>query len=147
MLRFSAFYIGLVMTRAVSLATLSILGLALAACAPTGAKEGQITTSSTGQRCAFAEMVQGYTVDKDTLYLRAGSRVIQVEAASYCPSLDTGYSLGFRPQRGSSQVCVGDWIDVMASGSSIASGPCRAQVSKLMSPEEVAALPEKLRPR
>ena len=135
------------MTRAFSLATLSILGLALAACAPNGTEEGQIVTSNTGQRCAFSELVQGYTVEKDTLYLRAGRRVIQLEAAAFCQNIDTSYSLGFRPQRGSSQVCVGDWIDIIPSDASMASGPCRAQVSRLMSPEEVAALPEKLRPR
>lgn len=132
------------MTRSLYLLALPLL--TLAACAPAVPKDGSAGLAETGRRCAFSEMISGYTVDKDTLYLRSGNNVYQVDSTGFCPDLDNGIALGFRSPLGTSQICVGDWIDVIPPANSVASMPCRAKVTKFMTPADLEAMPKKLRP-
>lgn len=129
-------------------ASLVLLGstLALTACAPTPSGNTPQRLTEASRRCTFADTINGYSLDGDTLYVRAGSSVFQVDTAQYCPSLDSGMALGIQAERGSSQICVGDWISIHNPSRSAAFGPCRARVAKSLTPEEVAALPAKARP-
>jgi hypothetical protein len=132
------------MSRPLFLALLPLL--AVSACAPAIATDSSTSRADTGRRCAFSDTIQGYTAEKDTLYLRAGSQVYKVETAGFCPDVDTGIALGFRASLGSSQICVGDWIEVIAPRTSLATTPCRARVTQALTTDEVKALPKKSRP-
>lgn len=129
-------------TLLVALAT----ALSVAACAPAVTEDGTTSVADTGRRCAFIDSVQGYTVKDDTVYMRAGSRVYQIETAGFCPDVDTGIALGFKTLPGSSQICNGDWVDLITPNRSSATVPCRAKVEKVLTREEVEALPKDVRP-
>lgn len=132
------------MSRALSFALLPLV--LLAACASSGAKDNGARPADTARRCVFIDSIQGYTVKDDTLYLRAGRHVYQLETAGFCPGVDSGIALGFKPNLGSGHVCVGDWIDVVVPSASASAIPCRAKVEKIMTAEEIAALPKPLQP-
>jgi len=132
------------MSRPLSFALLPLV--LLAACAPSVAKDETTGRADTGRRCVFIDSIQGYTVKDDTLYLRAGRLVYQLETAGFCPGVDSGIALGFKPNLGSGQVCVGDWIDVVVPSPSASAIPCRAKVEKIMTAEDIAALPKTLQP-
>lgn len=132
------------MTRSLLVALTSVLSVA--ACAPAGIKDGATSVAENGRRCAFIDSVQGYTVKDDTVYMRAGSRVYQLETAGFCPEVDSGIALGFKTLPGASQICNGDWVDLIVPNRSSASGPCRAKVEKVLTKEEVEALPNNVRP-
>ena len=119
--------------------------LMLAACAPTSPADTTKTASETSRRCVFSDLIQGYSADKDTAYVRAGSTVMKLDAAGFCTGLDTGLSLGIKAPMNSGQICVGDWVDVLVPDRG-ALGPCRARVEKSLTADEVAALPRNLRP-
>ena len=131
------------MSRLALLAVMPVL--ALGACAPTTPKDGPSRLSEASRRCVFADQIQGYTAQKDSLYVRAGSSVFKVDAAGYCPDLDHGISLGFQAQPGSGQICVGDWINIVTHDRALV-GPCRARVEKSLTADEIAALPKGSRP-
>lgn len=133
-----------IMSRSLLVALASVL--TVAACAPAVTKDGNTSVAETGRRCAFTDTVQGYTVKDDTVYMRAGSRVYQLETAGFCPDVDTGIALGFKPLMGSTQICNGDWVDLIVPSPSSASIPCRAKVEKVLTREEIEALPKNLRP-
>lgn len=120
--------------------------VALAACAPTTPSDRPERLSDTARRCSFADQISGYTSDKDTVYVRSGRQVYKLEAAGACHDLDTGISLGFQTLPGSSQLCVGDWINVITPNTGMSPGLCRARVAQALSPDEIAALPRKLQP-
>ncbi|WP_409020010.1 DUF6491 family protein [Brevundimonas vesicularis] len=125
----------------------SVLALGLTACAPTGQTDVSTNRVVTARQCVSPEHFSGFTVDDETLYVRGlGKSVYQVETAGYCPNLTSSLSLGFVPQPGDSQVCVGDWVTLATAGNSLGSGPCRARVVRSLTEAEVEALPAKTRP-
>ncbi len=135
------------MSRLSLMALPSVLVLGLAACAPTAQTDAPADRVATARQCVSPEHFSGFTVEGDTLYVRGlGRSVYQVETAGYCPNLTSSLRLGFVPQPGDSQVCVGDWVTLSTGGNSLGTGPCRARVVRSQTEAEVAALPAKMRP-
>lgn len=126
-----------------SLVSLSLIGLALAGCAPSTTGAGPLETAE--QRACFqADQVQNFRTDgTQTLYVRALDRqVFELNASGFCRGLDTALSTAIRAQSGAgSRVCVGDWALVGAGPE-----PCRARVTRVLTTEQVEALPSRHRP-
>lgn len=127
-----------------SLVPLSLIGLALAGCAPSATGAGPVETAGGPRTCFQADQVQNFRTDgTQTLYVRALDRqVFELNASGFCRGLDTALSTAIRAQSGAgSRLCVGDWALVGAGPE-----PCRARVTRVLTTEQVEALPSRHRP-
>lgn len=133
------------MRRRTTLSTipLSLVGLALAACAPGATGTGPVEAS--GPRACFqADQVQNFRTDgTQTLYVRAIDRqVYELNASGFCRGLDAATGIAIRAQAGAgSRLCTGDWALIGAGPE-----PCRARVARALTLAEVEALPSRYRP-
>lgn len=135
------------MVRPALLSALPVLALSLSACAPTSAPSTESPSSVSARRCILHSQVQSFTEKNEVVYLHGpGKSVFQLEPASFCPELDTTMQLALVPQRGTHQVCVGDWITLVAPYSTATTLPCRVRIVRSLSPADIAAMPEKDRP-
>lgn len=128
-------------------ATLAALG-GVAACAPVPAGDGA-TTSGPGP-CFYASQVRNFRTDRaDTLYVRAArDGVYRLDTFGGCPDLDGAVALSLvRRFGGTDRLCGGDQVQVVINQPSPTfSAPCYARVTELVTPEELEALPERVRP-
>lgn len=141
------------MTRYLGAAAL-ITGLTLAGCAgaPNAAAPTGTTTPASagagGRACFWASQVNSWTSseDEETAYLKVGVKdVYKVELFGRCMDLDTAQTIGLQSRSGGDSVCDGSDV-VLIVGSSL--GPQRCLVTRMskLTPEEIAALPPKLKP-
>jgi hypothetical protein len=126
-----------------SLFSISLAGLASAACAPGATGAGSIEAA--GPRACFqADQVQNFRTDgAQTLYVRALDRTVyELNASGFCRGLDTATSIAISAQTGAgSRLCTGDWA-LIGGGLD----PCRARVSRALTTEQLEALPSRHRP-
>lgn len=123
---------------------------ALSACAPTS--DGEIFTDAATRperQCFDADRVSNFRVSSvHTIYVRDHrDRVFQLDSAGGCTDLDSTFSLALVPRTGRiSRLCTGDTTDVLVRGQPRGNMPCRAQVTRMLTDEQVAALADRDRP-
>lgn len=131
-----------------ALITLSATGLA--ACAPTTpASEAGAQTPVRVSQCFDADQLRNFRTDRDqALYVRTvRNEVFELRSTAGCHDIDGAIGIALVPGMGSiSRLCTGDWTNIEISGGGGPLSPCRAVVERRLTPEEVAALPERHRP-
>jgi len=129
------------------LAAAAMVGLN--ACAPSAeSADGESMASRTARQCFDSDRLTNFTVDDThTVYVEAANRdVYELQIAGGCNQLDSAFGLQITPSTGgSSRLCIGEAANIRA-GTTGSTGPCRARVSRMLTPEQVAALPSRLRP-
>lgn len=136
--------------RAFASITLIAAATVLGACAPTYDGETVVDAATRPERqCFDAERINNFRVTRTrTIYVRDyGGKVFELNTSGSCTDLDSTFGIALVPGTGSiSRLCTGDWTNVLVRGDTRGTGPCRAQVSRMLSDEEVAALPDRDRP-
>lgn len=129
-------------------ATLVAFG-GVSACAPLPSGEGG-TTAAGPNPCFYASQVRNFRTDRtEQLYVRAArDGLYRLESLGGCPDLDGAVALSLVPRfGGSDRLCRGDQVQVVINQPSPTfSAPCYARVTGLVTPEELEALPERVRP-
>jgi hypothetical protein len=139
------------MRRLPTLATLAsiLTATSMAACAPvtdTSAGTGEARAEA---RCFRTDSVRNFRTEGSTnLYIRSlRDDVFHINTGGGCWDLDSATSIAVLPTGGGSDtVCVGDPVRILVPGASPGHGACRAMVTKSLNAEEVAALPDRVRP-
>ena len=126
----------------------AVAALSLSACAPATTATATGEQASTA-RCFRTDSIRNFRVDRQSdLYIRSQrDDVFLINTSGGCTDLDSALSIAILPTTGGSDtVCVNDPVRIIAPGSSFGSGSCRAFVTKSLTAEEVAALPDRARP-
>lgn len=120
----------------------------LSACAPMeGAPAG--ASSMARNQCFDAATLRNYrAVQGRTLYVRTSRNdVFELQSVGACNDLDGAVGIALIPDGGSiSRLCPGDGAEVRVRGGPVPSGPCRVRVTRMLTDEQVAALPDRDRP-
>ena len=133
-----------------SLATLAATVTATAALCVSAAAQPPPAAPPPNQRaCFWTRSITNFAaVDTTRVYLRAsGRRVFELTLFANCLQLNWVNRLGIRT-RASSNICEGPnpAIDVIVRGSGVPGGRCPVTNVRLLTPDEVAALPPRARP-
>jgi hypothetical protein len=132
-------------------ATLAAAAAALAALSVSAAAQPPAAAPPSNQRaCFWTRSIDNFAaVDTTRVYLRAGRRVFELTLFANCLQLNWVNRLGIRT-RGSSNICEGPnpGIDVIVRDRGGIPGGQRCPVTnvRLLTPDEVAALPPRARP-
>lgn len=119
---------------------------ALSACAPTAGTEGA-QTPPRGQQCFYADQVENFRGNNQTLYVRTRSNdVFELQALGFCNDIDFALGIAFLPNAGLNRLCPGDSSRIAVAGGSSPRQPCRVQVIKRLTEAEIKALPARDRP-
>lgn len=130
----------------------TIAGLALAGCAP-----GRIpapdraSPADTDRPCFLPATVVNFRTDGDTtVYVRAGRNAVFELNSGFCRGLGSARSLTVSAGLGSGgRSCVGQTVDIAVTGPSLTNennSVCRAEIVRLLTAEDLADLPSRLRP-
>lgn len=136
----------ILLTSALAASTAAAMGLS--ACAPaaaTAVADGEKTTA----RCFRTDTVRNFRADRQSdLYIRSlRDDVFQINTSGGCWDLDSALSIAVTPTVGGSDtVCVGDPVHILVPSADPGRRTCRAFVTKSLTAEEVAALPDRARP-
>lgn len=108
------------------------------------------SASAAARECFFANDLSNWTDnDKGVLYLRVRvSDVYELQLLGSCPDLHWAERIGIETRGGSSQICSGLDVVLIVPPSAGSTTPQRCMASALhkLTPDEVRALPAKLRP-
>ena len=122
----------------------------LPACAPVG--QGSAVTASADRsprQCFSVNQVSNFRQGgPGQVYLRVGrSAVYELSDAGGCTDLDFATRLALIPDGLSrSRLCTDDWARVVVPGSTGANAVCRVRISRQLTAEQVAVIPERQRP-
>lgn len=134
------------MRRSLSILIAAIPALTLAACAPGQTDPSSPTSRRAERQCFMQAQITNFRADRANVYVRAGTQAVyELQTAGACLDIDDSMQLAVVPLRGSSTLCVGDRVNLLARSPSPPS-PCSAYISRRLTDEEVAALPSRLRP-
>jgi len=134
--------------------------MAVSACAPMAPNGSSPTrTASTGvaslptgtpeRQCFWSSQVDNSRQGANlTVYLKVrGGTVYQVDALGACTELDFAMQLAIVPDlAGGDRLCSGDFANIVVPGNARPLQRCRVQITKWLTPTEIAALPAKYRP-
>lgn len=135
--------------KTLTIATL-VAGLALTAGASAIASDeatGPAAHPTAQRACFFSHQINGWRASRDerTVYLDVGVKdVYRLDMFGRCNGVDHALTIGVETRGGGSSIC--DGLDVtLITGETV--GPFHCPVSKItkLTPEEVAALPAKLK--
>lgn len=119
---------------------------AVAGCAPY-APSAPTYASDGGRPCfAVGEVHNFKGPDSGPIYVRARVSEVFELATAGCPGLTFANSLNIEPDRPSSQLCIGDRARIMPAGQGTAGVVCTVQVTRKLSPAQVADLPDNFQP-
>lgn len=124
--------------------------LTLGACAPVA--EGGMADDAPprARRCFSVSQVDNFKQGRpDQVFLRVGRNdVYELNAAGGCPDLDFATRLALIPDGGTvgTRLCTDDWARVVVPGSTSHTSVCRVRISRMLTAEEIAALPARDRP-
>ena len=122
--------------------------LGLNACAPS-ATSGTDVGERPERQCFDPDHLRNFRVTRSqTIYVRAANGdVFELQASGACPT-DLGSTLGIAvgSASGVGRLCTGDTANVAVQGAARSASPCRARVSRVLTEEQVAALPDRDRP-
>jgi hypothetical protein len=130
--------------------TLLAAGLA-AACAPTPGPDAASDGSRRAETSCFSvDQVRNFRQGgAGQVYVRAQGGVYQLDVAGGCPNLDFTSRLAILPDGAGlagGRVCTFDSVRVAVPGATSATDVCRARVTRRLTDEEIAALPDRQRP-
>ncbi len=136
------------------LPALAALGVftGLTACAPmSDTAGGAAVDSASARQCLNISQVTNFRQGRhNQLFLRIGrSEVFELVSAGGCTDFDFANQLAIMPDSGGAtgaRLCVGDTARVYAHGSSETPMACRARITRKLTDEEIAALPDSHRP-
>lgn len=126
--------------------------LTLASCAPGGiSTRDRAFVADADRPCFLPQTVRNFRSDGDaTTYVLAGRNEVFELSSGFCRGLSSARSLAVSASLGSGgRSCAGQTIDIAVSGPSLTNennSVCRAEVVRKLTPDEVAALPSRLRP-
>ncbi|MDY6925270.1 MAG: hypothetical protein SWI22_15075 [Pseudomonadota bacterium] len=140
------------MSRLVSSAAVAAFAVMGASCAP-GLDTGLPADSASARperQCFNTNQVRNFRDgERGQLFVRAqGDQVFELNTSGGCLDVSTANSLvilGDPPLAGG-RICTGDWARIGVPGSSAPGGVCRARVERVLTAEQVAALPGAHRP-
>lgn len=124
----------------------------LSACAPTSPSGPGMADESARpvRQCFDVQQVRNFRQgDTGQIFIRASRDVYELNSSGGCTDLDFAYRLAIVPDAGGlggGRVCTGDWARIVVPGSSAANSVCRARVSRVLTAEQVEALPSRFRP-
>lgn len=125
---------------------------ALTACAPmTDTADGAVGGGASARQCFNVSQVTNFRQGRHSqVFLRVGrSEVYELNAAGGCSDLDFASQLIITPDSGGAtgaRLCVGDSARIYARGSTQTPMACRARITRKLTEEEIAALPDSHRP-
>lgn len=131
---------------------LAVAAALLSACAPMPSARPEMADGSAGplRQCFNVEQVRNFRQgDTGQVFARANRDVYELNSSGGCTDLDFAYRLAIVPDvggLGGGRVCTGDWARIVVPGSTSAASVCRARVSRVLTAEQVAALPSRFRP-
>lgn len=140
------------MTRLISSAAVATLTVVTASCAPMSntAAPGDSASARAGRQCFTTEQVRNFREGgPGRLYIRAQrDQVFELNTSGGCLDINVANSLVITadPPLGGSRICTGEWARISVPGSSAPGGVCRARVERVLTAEQVAALPSAHRP-
>jgi len=134
--------------------TLSAVAALLAAsCAPTAGTgtDGDRADARPERQCFSPDQVRNFRQGRmGQLYVRAmRDDVYELNASGGCTDLDFAQRLAITADGAAlagGRLCTGDWARITVPGSASSLQTCRARVSRVLTAEEVAALPSAQRP-
>ena len=139
----------ILLTAALAASTVAALGLSACAPAATTAVAAAADGENTTARCFRTDNVRNFRADRQSnLYIRSlRNDVFQINTSGGCWDLDSALSIAVTPTLGGSDtVCVGDPVQIIVPNAAPGRRTCRAFVTKSLTAEEVAALPDRARP-
>lgn len=131
--------------------TLAVAAGGMASCAPTPSDMGG-DGAAPARACFYPDTLVNFRTSGDNIaYIKAGrNEVYELRAAGFCRNLSSARALAITEVSSmGSRACVGDYVGMFVSAPGLDSGadvPCRVQVARKLTAEEVAELPERLRP-
>lgn len=128
----------------------AVTALSVAACAP-APDTGPDIRSSDVSRCFFSDRVINFAAESSTkIYLRSQrGDVYELTGSGGCSDVDFASALSVAPISGvSNRICIGEdaRVQPLSAGPQIGPTLCRFTVNKVLTTEEVAALPSGSRP-
>lgn len=118
----------------------------LSACAPV-AGTAPSQTSTPSRQCFYADRVDNFRGDNQTLYVRTHSKeVFELQSFGDCADIDFALSIAFLPNSGVNRLCTGDLSRIVVGSGLSPRNQCRVQVVKKLTATEVEALPARNRP-
>lgn len=140
------------MTRLISSAAVAALAVLTASCAPVDdmGGPGESAGARPERQCFSPEQVRNFRQGRTgQLYLRANhDDVYELNTAGGCTDLDFAQQLAITADGGlaGSRICTGDWARITVPGSTSRLSTCRARVDRVLTADQVAALPSAQRP-
>ena len=136
--------------RSFAFAALGALTFA-ASCAPVADGGGMADDAPRRARqCFSVSQVDNFEQGRpDQVFLRVSRNdVYELNAAGGCPDVDFAQRMALIPDGASvgTRICTDDWARIVVPGSTSQNTVCRVRVSRRLTAEEIAALPERHRP-
>jgi len=141
------------MTRLVSPAAVAAIAALTASCAPVdgAGAPGDSAAAGPERQCFSPEQVRNFRQGRpNQLYVRViRGEVYELNSSGGCTDLDFAQRLAITADGAGlagGRICTGDWARITLPGSAAAVSTCRARVDRVLTAEEVAALPSAHRP-
>ena len=139
------------MTRLITYPAAAAAVALTASCAPNGDMGMPGVAAGPEHQCFYGEQVRNFRAGgPDQIYIRAmRNQVFELNSSGGCTDLDFTHRLAITPDVGGlagGRICTGDWARITLPGSAAPSAMCRARVDRVLTAEQVAALPSAHRP-
>ena len=144
------------MSRSLPLISAAALSLVAASCAPTTETADGAGPASAGagpeRQCFTPDRVRNFRQGPRVgqIFVRAErDLVFEINSAGGCTNLDFAVRMSIVPDGvglAGGRTCVGDSVRIVTPGRTAATSTCRARITRVLTPEEVAALPASQRP-
>lgn len=122
----------------------------LSSCAPVADGVMGGDAPAFARQCFSVSQVRSYEQGHpEQVFLRVGRNdVYEMNAAGGCQDLDFAQRIALIPDGGTvgTRLCTDDWARVVVPGSTAPTTVCRVRISRKLTAEQIAALPERHRP-
>lgn len=127
------------------------LALAVSACTPVSTGSANLSGSTAPRPCFSTDQIRNFRASSDSvLYVRsrgAGQGTYEITSTGGCAGLELSNALTVTSVAPTgSRVCVGDAVNLTTPGSAMMAGQCQGRITRVLTPDEVEALPERSRP-
>lgn len=141
------------MIRSLPLLSLAACSLVAASCAPTTeTAENAAPTTGPERQCFNPDLVRNFRQGPRVgqIFIRTERNLVfEINSAGGCTNLDFAVRMAIVPDGvglAGGRTCVGDSVRIVTPGRTAATSTCRARVTRVLTDEEVAALPASQRP-
>lgn len=141
------------MIRLISFTVVAAGAVMVAACAPTSdaGMDGDSAGARPERQCFSPEQVRNFRAGRPgQLYVRVTRNdVYELNSSGGCTDLDFAQRLAITADGAGlagGRICTGDWARITLPGSASPISTCRARVDRVLTEDEVAALPSAHRP-